>query len=121
MKRLTLEVFIAKVESALKRQFVSYEIQVLFQTKKSFKANIYLQKKVFIAVPYNARNERMDFALIKNHKRIFGYDNLKQWHYHPYDDPSQHIPCDPPSIEKIILDIKENYELSKRRKRRHGN
>ena len=113
MSEQTVEDFITEVESAVKGQFASYEIEILLQTEKSFKANIHLQKRVFIAVRYNARNERTDFALIKNEQRIFGYDNLKEWHYHPYSDPSEHVPCDQPSIDKIVSDIKEAYDWSR--------
>lgn len=60
-----------------------------------------------MAVRYNARNERTDFALIKNNRRIIGYDNLKQWHYHPYEDPSKHIPCEKPSINTIFYEIRK--------------
>lgn len=112
MKQLIVEEFIEEVESEVKRQFKWHRLEILFRTDKSFKASIRLQKNVFIAVRFNARNERMDFALIKNGKRIFGYDNLKEWHYHPFSDPSRHIPCGQPSIAQIIADIKKNYDLS---------
>ena len=55
----------------------------------------------------------MDFALIQNSKRIFGYDNLKEWHYHPYENPSEHILCDKPSIGKIISDMRKVCESIK--------
>jgi hypothetical protein len=60
------------------------------------------KEELFIAVRYNARNERMDFALIRDGKRVFGYDNLKEWHCHPSADPSQHIPCAKPSVDQFL-------------------
>jgi hypothetical protein len=47
----------------------------------------------------------MDFALIRDGKRVFGYDNLKEWHCHPSDDPSRHIPCEKPPVDHIISEI----------------
>ena len=77
------------------------------------KARVYLDDNCFISLRYNARNNRVDVALIKDERRIFGYDNLKQWHLHPYENPSDHIHCRRPSIEKMISDTKKYYELSK--------
>jgi hypothetical protein len=77
----------------------------------SLKVNIHLETNNFISIRYNARNGRMDFALISNNQRIFGYDNLKTWHYHPYEDPLSHVPCDPPSIDKILSDTKKCWEI----------
>lgn len=103
---LNIDTFLFEIQASLKKYFAEYRIEFLFKTQKSLKANIYLNKNLFISVRYNTRNERVDFALIQNDQRIFGYDNLKEWHCHPYERPSEHIPCDKPSIDKIISDIK---------------
>jgi hypothetical protein len=105
MKGLDVEAFLSQLTASLEKNFAEYRIEPLFKTPKSFKANIYLENDLFIAVRYNARNERTDFALIRNNQRIFGYDNLKEWHCHPSKSPEKHIPCDKPSIDKIISDI----------------
>lgn len=34
---------------------------------------------------YNAENDRKDFAIIYQGKRILGYDNLGEWHKHPLE------------------------------------
>jgi hypothetical protein len=59
------------------------------------------------------------FGLIHNNQRIFGYDNLKEWHFHPYESPSEHILCDKPSIDKIISDIKVVYNAITKKRRHH--
>jgi hypothetical protein len=53
----------------------------------------------------------MDFALIHHRERVFGYDNLKEWHYHPFESPEKHIPCEEPALEKIIEEIKKVLEM----------
>ncbi len=108
------DVFLSEVKTCLKNHFKNFQIEILFKTPKSLKANIILDENLFIALRYNARNERTDFALIHNNQRIFGYDNLKKWHYHPFENPSRHIPCDKPSINKIISDIKEVFKTIRR-------
>jgi hypothetical protein len=105
--------FLEDIQRSLGNNFSEYRIEYLIKTPKSLKAKIYLHDDYFIALRYNARNGRIDVALIKNNQRIFGYDNLKEWHFHPYDNPSEHIPCESPSIEKIISDIRKYYEMNK--------
>jgi hypothetical protein len=110
MNNLTVDALLSGIKTSLKNHFTEYRIEFLIRTPKSLKANIYLDKNIFISLRYNARNERIDFALIKDNQRIFGYDNLKEWHYHPYERPSNHIQCNKPSIDKIFSDIKRAYE-----------
>lgn len=114
MNEPDVDVFLSELEASLKKYFTEYKIEFFVRTSKSLKANIYLSHNLFIAVRYavryNVRNERIDFALIRNDQRIFGYDNLKEWHYHPYGSPSDHFPCNKPPIDKIISDIREVCE-----------
>ncbi|MFZ3091085.1 MAG: hypothetical protein WA240_10755 [Nitrospirota bacterium] len=110
MSRYDVDAFLSEIKTPLKKYFAEYRFEFLLKTSKSLKANIYLRENLFIAVRYNARNERMDFALIQNNQRIFGYDNLKEWHYHPFENPDEHIPCDKPSMDKIFSDIRKVCE-----------
>lgn len=107
MKGLDVEAFLSQLRASLEKNFAEYRIEPIFKTPKSLKANVYLGNDLFIAVRYNARNERTDFALIRNDKRIFGYDNLKKWHYHPFEEPENHIPCEKPSIARIISEVQK--------------
>ncbi|MGR3218247.1 MAG: hypothetical protein ACUZ8H_00330 [Candidatus Anammoxibacter sp.] len=113
MNRLNVDTFMREVDASLQEHFKGYNIAFQIRTSKSLKANVHLEENLFIALRYNARNERIDFALIHNNKRVFGYDNLKEWHYHPYTNPAKHIFCESPSIDKIVSDIKEVYEAVK--------
>jgi len=102
-----VDAFLSEIKTLLKKYFKNFRLEILFKTHKSLKAHIYLAENFFITVRYNARNERTDFALIYNNQRVFGYDNLKVWHYHPLGRETEHIPCNKPTIDKIIFDIKE--------------
>ncbi len=110
MNKLSVDAFLGEIATSLVKYFIKHKIEFVIRTPKSLKANIQLAKNLFIAVRYNARNDRIEFALIKDNQRIFGYDNLKEWHYHPYENPSDHIQCIKPSIDKIFSDIKKVYE-----------
>jgi hypothetical protein len=107
--------FLDDIEKSIRKHFVGYRIEFLLKTSKSLKARVYINDNYFIAVRYNARNSRIDVALIKDSQRIFGYDNLKKWHYHPYGSPADHISCDQPSIEKIISDTKKYFEMDRQK------
>ena len=108
-----METFLKNLKKSLKKNFSGYRIEYLIKTLQSLKANIYLEESYFIAVRYNARNGRVDIALICDNQRIFGYDNLKVWHLHPYEDPSRHDPCEPPPMDKILSDTKKYYEMDR--------
>jgi hypothetical protein len=105
--------FLNTLQKALDKDFEKYQIEYLLKTPKSLKARIHLSEEYFIAVRYNVRNGRIDVALIKNDQRIFGYDNLKEWHRHPYEEPSKHVPCRPPSIHTIISDTRKIYDMDR--------
>lgn len=111
MNSINVDDFLLEIRTSFKKHFKEHKIEVLMKTPKSIKANIHLKEDLFIALRFNARNGRMDFALIQNNQRIFGYDNLKEWHYHPYGNPSEHIPCDKPTVDKIVFGIKEICEI----------
>jgi hypothetical protein len=106
-----MEKFLKNLENSLNTHFSGYRIEYLIQSLQSLKAKIHLEGDYFIAVRYNARNGRTDVALVSNNQRIFGYDNLKKWHFHPYENPSMHVFCEPPSMKKVISDTKKYYEM----------
>lgn len=113
MNNLDVDEFLFEIETSVKLHFKKFKISFLIKTPNSLKAKVMLEEKTFIALRYNARNGRIDFALIHNHQRIFGYDNLKEWHFHPYSNPSKHINCKKTTINNIIFDIREVYEIIK--------
>ncbi len=111
-----METFLKNLKKSLKKNFPGYRIEYLIRTFQSLKANIHLEENYFISIRYNARNERIDVALISNNRRIFGYDNLKKWHFHPYENPPTHVPCQIPSIDKILSDTKKYYDIDREKK-----
>lgn len=66
---------------------------------------IEIEEEIFIEIYCNSLTGKKSFALIRSNKRIFGYDNYKFWHYHPYDAPESHIECKEPSIEEVASEI----------------
>ncbi len=73
-------------------------------------ARINIKENVFVEIYYNALNQKKSYALISHSKRIFGYDNYKYWHVHPFDKPSAHVQCNEPPMEEIFSKI-ENIAM----------
>jgi len=67
-----MENFLKELQESLQKDFTKYRLEFVINTPRSLKANIYLEDPYFIAVRYNVRNSRIDAALIKDNKRIFG-------------------------------------------------
>ena len=61
-----------------------------------------ITSQLFVDIYCNTQTNRFDFSLIQNSTRIFGYDNLKSWHYHPVENPGSHCDCQEPDLEQIV-------------------
>jgi hypothetical protein len=79
---------------------------VVERQRYRLKIRIELDKDTLIDIFYNPKNDRTDFALIRDSQRIFGYDNLGGWHRHPRENPQDHEPCEEPAISKIFVDMR---------------
>ena len=116
----SVDTFFESIKKAACQYFSNSSIKYILRTDKSLKLNILIEEDIFIAIRYNSRNGRKDFAvsrrrrlllaLISQNNRIFGYDNLKTWHYHPVSNPEEHISCDEPTVDKVISDMKRIFE-----------
>jgi len=101
-----LSQFADRVRQAASLAFPGASFTVVEKRKYLLKIRVGLSEKTFINIFYNPKNDRTDFALIRNEQRIFGYDNLGGWHRHPAEDPRSHIPCDKPSVEQVFQEMK---------------
>ena len=106
----TVDTFLENLKKAACKYFPNSSIKYILRTDKSLKLNILIEEDIFIAIRYNSRNGRKDFALVSQGNRIFGYDNLKTWHYHPVSNPQEHISCEEPTVDKVISDMKKILE-----------
>lgn len=68
---------------------------------------IRLKADRFIDVYYNNQTHRLDFTVIENGQRIFGFDNAGGWHYHPVEAPDSHKPFPKPTLAEIFSRTKE--------------
>jgi len=89
------------------KHFPEKKLEVVERYEFYIKLRIVIADNFFISIRYNVRTDRKDFALIKDDKRIIGFDNLMEWHKHPSEDPDDHIKCEEPSMEKIFKEFLE--------------
>jgi hypothetical protein len=60
-----------------------------------------------IDVYHSAVTSKTSYALVKGGGRIFGYDNFRGWHVHPYTNPDAHLACQEPTPDQVFREIKE--------------
>ena len=101
-----LSQFADRVRQAAFLAFPEASFAVVEKRKYLLKIRVGFSEKTFIDIFYNPKNDRTDFALMRNEQRIFGYDNLGGWHRHPAEDPQSHIPCDEPLIDQVLQEMK---------------
>jgi len=101
-----LSQFEGRIRRAVAAIFPHAPFSVVERRIYLLKARIALGETTFVDIFYNPKNDRTDLALIHNNRRIFGYDNLAGWHRHPAEDPTSHIPCDEPSIDQVLQEMK---------------
>ena len=65
-----------------------------------------ISKESFVDVYFNEETQRTDYALIHKGERVYGVDNLKGWHYHPFQAVEQHLPCPEPSAREVFEEMR---------------
>ena len=65
------------------------------------------REECFLRFYFNEATGTTAFALIEHNRRIWGidFDNRRGWHMHPLEDPTQHLPIAPQSIEDIVRQL----------------
>ncbi len=86
------------------------EIEILTFDMPVIKLRAYIDKNIFIEVFYNSETGKTSFALIKNGSRVYGVDNTKGWHMHPFKNPEEHEFCNPVSFKEFHNTIEETIK-----------
>jgi len=100
-----IEDFIQEITELSQHLLSASEIEITYKLIDKASLRIIINADTFIDVYANIENGRYDFSLIKDSKRIFGYDNLGNWHCHPLQGPDMHVVCAEPSVEKVFKEI----------------
>ncbi len=82
--------------------FPESRLETVYSRLDKVSLRLVMSAALFVDIYFNAENGRLDFTLIHNNKRVFGYDNLKNWHRHTHENPEKHIECDQPTLRQIV-------------------
>lgn len=88
-----------------KKQFPDVEFTINQRRSVTLEIRIFFTPEVFMESYFNAITCKKSFALVQGAKRIWGYDNYRYWHHHPIDNPENHVPCNEPSLKKIVEEV----------------
>lgn len=84
------------------------EIQLLDEPVAKIKAII--DSNTLISIFYNAETYKYSYALIRENKRIFGADNARNWHIHPFESPDSHIESSEMSLSDFLDTLASNRD-----------
>ena len=105
MKDYSVDAFQTKVQDLGGQHFPTSKPEVQEANRLRLKMRVVLSSDMFIDVFYGASKKRIDFALVKAADRVFGIDNLRGWHRHPFGEVEQHEAMEEPTLEEIFLEI----------------
>jgi len=103
--KFSVSEFCHQVQKLTEEHFPTAKLEIQEVNPFRLKMRVVLGSMLFIDIFYGARKERIDFALIKERKRIFGIDNLAGWHRHPVDKPGHHEPIKEISLQEIFSQL----------------
>lgn len=72
-----------EIKREQKRIFPDARLVILEEFHRYSKVRLIISDVIFIEIRINYGNQRKSFVLVKNGKRIAGFDNLGGWHMHP--------------------------------------
>ena len=104
---MTVQEFKDLLIFAARKEFPEVNITFAERRNITVEARITVTEDTFIEVYYNIISEKKSYTLIKNSQRIFGYDNYKYWHVHPFNSVGEHIPCNELSVEVVFEEIRK--------------
>jgi hypothetical protein len=102
---ISLESFRKELCDLFKEQFADVEFVIDERRSTILEIRIFFTPEIFMEAYVNGITGKKSFALVKNGKRIWGYDNYRYWHHHPIEKPDAHIPCSEPPLEKIVNEL----------------
>jgi hypothetical protein len=92
--------------AAIAAHFPTASTEILQKRTTILQARVSIDDKTFIAIYFNSLTGKKSYSLIFLEQRVMGYDNYKFWHYHPFDKPEEHIPCEEPDVGDMMAEMK---------------
>lgn len=102
MRNYSVDAFQAKVQDLAGQHFPTSEPEVQEANRLRLKMRVVLSSDMFVDIFYGVSKKRIDFALVKAADRVFGIDNLREWHCHPVGEVEQHEAIEEPTLEDLL-------------------
>ncbi|TSC76788.1 MAG: hypothetical protein G01um101429_1117 [Parcubacteria group bacterium Gr01-1014_29] len=102
MSAVDIEKILQDIEKQRERFFPEAPLVVLERFPFYIKIRIEFKKGLFIEIRYNANGKRWSYVLVKDNKRVAGFDNLDGWHIHPKENPSAHKKITAPTLGYVF-------------------
>lgn len=110
MAPLTLRKAYQHIVDACAQSPVVIGVEPILLEEPVLKLRVHLGAALFVDVFFNAETGKTSFALIEDGRRIFGIDNTRRWHLHPFGSPERHWPCDETSFASFLRqDVVRNF------------
>jgi hypothetical protein len=102
---MSLFEFRERVLAAIATHFPTARVSV--QEKRTIVLEIRAQVEgdLLLDVYHNELTGKTSYTLVHREQRVFGYDNYRFWHYHPYGRPAEHVACEEPEIEVALAEV----------------
>jgi hypothetical protein len=107
---MTITEFKELLLAAIAAYFPAARVESTERRTTILQVRVTIDEETFSAVYFNALTGKKSYALVSHGQRVMGYDNYRFWHHHPFDDPAVHIPCEEPSTEDVIAEMKSVVE-----------
>ena len=110
MAGISAENFASRVKQVCDNSKIVVRWVVLSESNHQVKLRIYLRDRTVASVYYNDENGKTGFSQLRANERILGADNATEnWHWHPREDPTQHVPSDHEITFEEFLGQVEKY------------
>lgn len=107
---MTLQELYRQIVNASARSAFVTGIEIIILEEPVLKLRAHVGALAFVEVFFNEETGKTSFALIKDGKRLFGADNTRGWHIHPFDSPESHGPCEEMSFENFLMQMAKSQE-----------
>ncbi len=102
---ISIDTFRDQLCDLVEKKFPDVEFKINERRSSIFEIRIFFTPEVLMESYLNGITGKRSFALVKSGKRIWGCDNYRYWHYHPFSNPETHVQCNEPSLEKIVHEV----------------
>lgn len=102
---ISLSALKVEFHELFRKQFPDAEFSFNERRSTILEIRVFFTPEIFMELYFNAITGKKSFALVASGTRIWGYDNYRYWHHHPIENPESHVPCNEPSLKKILDEV----------------